>query len=69
MVEAGLVELAAEAELVPVGEVAAVRQVEAHDGVAGLDDRRVGRGVSLRAGVRLHVGVLAAKDFTDAIAG
>ena len=69
LVEGGAVELAAEAEPVSVGEVAAVREVEAEDGVAGLQDRGVGRGVGLRAGVGLHVDVLAAEDLLGAIAG
>ena len=36
------VELAAEAQLMPVGQVAAVRQVEAQNRVANLQDRRIG---------------------------
>ena len=69
LVEGGAVELAAEAEPVAVGEVAAVGEVEAEDGVAGLQDRGIGRGVGLRAGVRLHVDVLAAEDLLGAVAG
>ena len=52
-----------------VRQVAAVRKIEAENGVAGLQNRRVGRGVGLRAGVRLHVDVLAAEDLPRAIAG
>ena len=63
------IELAGEVELVAVGEVAAVGEVEAEDGVAGLQDRHVGGGVGLRAGVGLHVGVLGAEDLPGAIAG
>ena len=64
-----LVELAAEAELVPVGQVAAMRQVEAEDGVARLEHSHVGGGVGLRAGVGLHVCMLGAEDLFGAIAG
>jgi hypothetical protein len=38
--------------------MAAVGQLEPHDGLAGLEDRQVGSHVGLRAAVRLHVGVL-----------
>ncbi len=69
LVERGPVKLAAEAELVTVGEVAAVGQVEAEDGVAGLQHRGIGRGIGLRTGVRLHVGVLGAEELFGAIAG
>ena len=64
-----LVELAGEVELVAVGEMAAVGEIEAEDGVAGLQDGHVGGGVGLRAGVRLHVGVLGAEDLLGAVAG
>ena len=63
------VELAGEVELVAVGEVAAVREVEAEDGVAGGEQRHVGGGVGLRAGVRLHVDVLGAEELFGAVAG
>ena len=69
MIESRPVQLAAETQLVAVGQVAAVRKVEAENGVAGLQHRRVGRGVGLRAGVRLHVDVLAAEDLSRAVAG
>ena len=62
------VELAGEVELVAVGQVAAVRQVQAQDGVAGIHQRHVGRGVGLRAGVRLHVGVFRPEDLLGAVA-
>ena len=52
-----------------MGEVAAVREIEAEDGVARLQNGRVGRRVGLRAGVGLHVDVLAAKDLFGAVAG
>jgi hypothetical protein len=63
------VELAGEVELVAVGEVAAVGEVEAEDGVARGQQRHVGGGVGLRAGVRLHVGVLGAEELLGAVAG
>ena len=63
------VELAAEAQLVAVGKVAAMGQVEAENGVAGLQHRHVGRGVGLRAGVGLHVGKLGGEYLFGAIAG
>jgi hypothetical protein len=69
VVKGGVVELAAEAELVAVGQVAAMRKVEAEDGVAGLDDGAVSRGVGLGAGVRLHVGIFGAKKLLGAITG
>ena len=64
-----VVSLAGEIELVAVGEVAAVRQVQAHDGVAGRQHRGIGGLVGLRAGVRLHVGVLGAEQLLGAVAG
>ena len=44
-----------------VREVAAGRQAEAHDGLAGLEEREVHGEVRRRARVRLHVGVLDAE--------
>ena len=64
-----MIELAGEIELVPVGQVAAMGEIEAEDGVAGLEHRHVGGGVGLGAGVRLHVGVLGAEDLLGAVAG
>ena len=61
--------LAAEAELVAVGEVAAVGEVESHDGVARLDDRGIGSHVGRRTGVRLHVDVLGSEELLGALAG
>ncbi len=49
--------------------MAAVRKIEAENGVARLQHRRVGRGVGLRAGVRLHVDVLAAEELARTVAG
>ena len=62
VVEGGPIELAAEAEFVSVGEMAAVGQIEAQNGVARLQNRRKGGGVGLRAGVGLDVGVLGAEE-------
>src|SRR4051794_12045645 len=52
-----------------VREMAAVREVHPHDRVARLEHREVNRHVCLRAGVRLHVGVLGAEEFLGAIDG
>jgi hypothetical protein len=52
-----------------VREVAAVREAEAHHGVAGLAEGEVHREVGGRAGVGLHVGVLDAEEGLDAVAG
>src|SRR5690606_37832166 len=43
---------------VAVGEVAALRQVHAHHGVAGADQREEDGGVGLCARMRLYVGVV-----------
>ncbi len=51
-----------------VGQMAAVRQIEAQNRVARLQHRRIGRGVGLRAGVRLHVDMLAAEDLLGPVA-
>ena len=45
-----------------------MRQVQPEDGVARLQQRHVGRGVRLRAGVRLHVRVLGAEELLGAVA-
>ena len=60
--------LAGEVELVAVREVAAVRQVHAQDGVAGLQHGRVCCLIRLRARVRLHIGVFGAEEFLGALA-
>ena len=44
-----------------VGEMAAGGEIEAHEGVAGLHQRQEHRLVGLGAGIRLHVGELAAE--------
>ena len=57
LVRDDLVEPTGEVDLHPVRQVPAVGEVEAEDRVAGLDERVHRRGVGLRAGVRLDVGV------------
>ena len=53
--------LAGEVQPHPVGEVAAVGEVEAEDGVAGVEGGEEHAHVRLRPGVGLHVGVLGAE--------
>jgi hypothetical protein len=64
-----VISLAGEIERMPVREVAAVSQVQTHHRVTGRADGRISRLVRLRAGVRLHVGVLGPEDFPGALAG
>ena len=52
-----------------VGEMAAVGEVHAEDGVAGLERGHIDGHVGLRAGVRLDVGVIGAEKFFGAIDG
>ena len=49
--------------------MAAVRQIHAEDGVAGLQHGGVGGLIGLRSGVRLHVDVLGAEELEGALAG
>ena len=67
-VERGPVELSAEAQLVPMREVATMGEIEPEDGVAGLQHRRVRRRVGLRARVRLHVRKLSAENLLGPVA-
>src|SRR6185312_12951759 len=60
---------AGEVEAHAVGEVAAVGEVEAEDGVAGLEGGEEDGHVGLGAGVRLDVGVFGAEQFLDAVNG
>ena len=60
------VELAGEVQRMAVRQVAAVREVHAEHRVARLQQREVHRHVGLRAGVRLHVGVLGAEQLLRA---
>ena len=61
-VRVDLVQPAGEVDRRAVGEVAAVGEVHAQDPVAGLEDAEVGGHVRLRAGVRLDVDVLGARE-------
>ena len=45
----------------PVREMAAVRQAQAHDGVADIERGHVHREVGGAAGMRLHVGMFGAE--------
>ncbi len=64
-----VVEPAGEVDLHAVRQVPAVGQVQAHDGIARLDQRVHDRGVGLCAGVRLHVGELGTEQGLDAVDG
>ena len=50
-----------------VGEMAAGGEIEAHEGVAGLQQRQEHRLVHLAAGIRLHIGELRAEQFLGAL--
>lgn len=64
-----VVELAGEVDAHAVGQVTAVRQVEAEDGVARAEEREHRRGVGLGARVRLHVRGLGAEQVLDPVDG
>ena len=49
--------------------MAAVAQVHAQDGVAGLEQGQVHRHIGLGAGVGLHIGMLRAKEFDGPLNG
>ncbi len=63
----GVVQLAADVHRSAVGQVAAVRQRHAEDGVAGLEHRNIHRLVGLRTGMRLHVGIFRAEQRLGAV--
>ena len=65
----GLEDLAGEIDLGAVREVTAVVEAHAEQRVAGLHEREVGRGVGLRARMRLHVGVVGAEQLLRAVDG
>ena len=65
----GAEQLAGEIHLGAVREVAAVIEAHAEDRVARIDQREIGRGVRLRARVRLHVGVVGAEQLLGAVDG
>ena len=52
-----------------VRKVPAVREVEPHDGIAGPEYRRIRCLISLRARVRLYVGIFGAEELFRAVAG
>ena len=62
-------QLAADVDLGPVGQVAAVGQRHAEDGVARIEQGEVDRLVGLRTGVRLHVGVVGTEQLLEAVDG
>ena len=59
---------AAEVDRGPMRQVATVGQIQAQDRVAGLDNRHVGRGIGLRARMRLHIRMIGAEELPGAIA-
>ncbi len=65
----GVEQLARGIDLGAVGQVAAMRQRHAQDGVARLQQREIHRLVGLRAGMRLHVGVVGAEQLLDPVYG
>ena len=52
-----------------VGQVATLRQVHAHDGIADVQQCKVDGQVGLCTGVRLHVGILGPKQLAGALNG
>jgi len=52
-----------------VGQVTAVTEVHAHDGIARLQDREIDGLIGLRTGMRLHVGVFGTEQALDAVDG
>ncbi len=65
----GVVQLAGGGHGGAVGQVAAVSQAHAEDGVTGFDQRQVHGRVGLGTGVRLDVGVIGAEQLLGAIDG
>ncbi len=63
-----LVGLAGEIQRMAMREVSAVSEVQAKDGIAGLNHRGIGRHVGGRARVRLHIGVFGAEELLGAVA-
>ena len=51
-------DLAGKIDLCAVCQVAAMRQAHTEDGVSWLEQRKIDRGIRLRTGVRLHIGVI-----------
>jgi hypothetical protein len=69
LVGGDVVQASGHVDLHAVREMPAVRQREAHDGLAGLQECVVDGGVGLRAGVRLDVGVLGSEQRGGAVDG
>src|SRR5690606_33252651 len=65
----GVVDLAGEVHAGTVGQVTTVGQAHTQNGIAGLEQCHEYGGVSLGAGVRLHVGVCGPKQFLGAVNG
>src|SRR5665213_2481608 len=60
--------LAGKVQLVAMRQMTAVRQIEAHDRIAWLDECRVGSLIRLRSGMRLYVNVLGVKELFRTVA-
>ncbi len=69
LVAYGLVEDAGHVDGRTVRKVAAVCQVESHEGIAGFEYRHEDGHVGLCAGVGLYVGILGTVEFADAVDG
>ena len=65
----GVVQLAADVHRGAVGQVAAVRQTHAQNGVAGLEHGNVHALIRLRAGMRLDVGIFGTEQRLGAVDG
>ena len=63
-----LVRLAGKIQGMPVRQMTAMRQIQAENGVARLQDRGIRFHVGLRSGMRLHVGVFGAEQLLRAVA-
>ncbi len=61
--------LAGKIQLVAVRQMSAMREIEPHDGIAGLQNRAVSRLIRLRPGVRLNIGVFRFEELPGAVAG
>ncbi len=65
----GIVELAGGGDRSTVGQVTAVRQAHAEDGVTSLQQRQVNRRIGLGTGVRLNVGVIGTEQLLGTVNG
>ena len=68
LISGDVISLAGKIQLVAVREMSAVGEIEAHDGVAGLQNGGESGLVGLRSGVRLHVDVLGVEELFGAVA-